>query len=316
MPAPYSWSFTDDELRGPCPCTVLPPTATPETRPRPTAHSVELGMKFRPTPNGYITGVRFYKGADEHRRPHAAPLWSAPARSSRPRRSPNESATGWQQVNFSTVRSPSRPTPPTSSRTTRRSATTPSPRRAHERRRQRAAARARERRRRPERRLRLRRRDDVPGRPTATTRTTGSTPSTPRRRTPPPTVTASTPATGATGVADRHDGDGAVRQAGRRRVRQRRGSTDSAGTPVPSSVSFDARPTRSRSRPRAPLNAAATYTVTVSGATDHGGRADGRAVHRGRSPPVRRPRARADLPGRGQRRPSRPTVTPRRSSSA
>ena len=50
--------------------------------------SVELGTKFRADVNGFITGVRFYKSAAEHRRPHRAASGPAPARCSA--RSPSQ----------------------------------------------------------------------------------------------------------------------------------------------------------------------------------------------------------------------------------
>ena len=58
---PYTWSFTT--LSYGCPCTLMPPTATPATAAASDAKAVELGVKFKADVNGYISGVRFYKGA-------------------------------------------------------------------------------------------------------------------------------------------------------------------------------------------------------------------------------------------------------------
>ena len=62
---------------------------------------VELGVKFRSDSNGYITGIRFYK-ASTNTGPHVANLWTSTGTLLATATFSNESASGWQQVNFST----------------------------------------------------------------------------------------------------------------------------------------------------------------------------------------------------------------------
>jgi hypothetical protein len=63
-------------------------------------NSVELGVKFTTAVNGTITGVRFYKGA-QNTGPHIADLWSSTGTLLGTATFTNETASGWQQVNFS-----------------------------------------------------------------------------------------------------------------------------------------------------------------------------------------------------------------------
>ena len=75
-------------------------------------------MKFRTDVSGFITGIRFYKSAG-NTGTHVGKLSAtAPARCSATATFTNETASGWQQVDFA-ARSPSRRTRPTSPRITR-----------------------------------------------------------------------------------------------------------------------------------------------------------------------------------------------------
>ncbi|MCA1453721.1 DUF4082 domain-containing protein [Bradyrhizobium sp. BRP22] len=62
--------------------------------------SVELGVKFQASTSGDITGIRFYKGT-ENTGPHVADLWTADGTLLATATFANETASGWQQVNFS-----------------------------------------------------------------------------------------------------------------------------------------------------------------------------------------------------------------------
>ena len=62
--------------------------------------SVELGVKFTAAANGLITGLRFYKGP-QNTGPHVADLWSSTGTLLATATFTNETASGWQQVNFS-----------------------------------------------------------------------------------------------------------------------------------------------------------------------------------------------------------------------
>ncbi|MGN6283976.1 MAG: DUF4082 domain-containing protein [Afipia sp.] len=60
---------------------------------------VELGLKFQASSNGQITGIRFYKGA-QNTGPHVADLWTADGTLLATATFVNETASGWQQVDF------------------------------------------------------------------------------------------------------------------------------------------------------------------------------------------------------------------------
>ncbi len=62
--------------------------------------SLELGMKFRPTVDGQITGIRFYKRAVSFGT-HIGNLWTSTGTLLATATFTNETASGWQQVNFS-----------------------------------------------------------------------------------------------------------------------------------------------------------------------------------------------------------------------
>ncbi|MCK1590070.1 DUF4082 domain-containing protein [Bradyrhizobium sp. 169] len=61
---------------------------------------VEVGVKFTASVNGTITGLRFYKGS-LNTGPHVADLWSSSGALLATTTFTNETASGWQQVNFS-----------------------------------------------------------------------------------------------------------------------------------------------------------------------------------------------------------------------
>jgi hypothetical protein len=61
---------------------------------------VELGMKFETSENGSITGIRFYKGP-ENTGPHTADLWTTTGTLLASATFTNETATGWQEADFS-----------------------------------------------------------------------------------------------------------------------------------------------------------------------------------------------------------------------
>src|SRR5262249_52916280 len=76
------------------PASVVPGTpATSDTSP------VTVGVKFRADVDGFVTGVRFYKGAG-NTGTHVGDLWSSTGTHLASATFTGESATGWQQVNF------------------------------------------------------------------------------------------------------------------------------------------------------------------------------------------------------------------------
>ncbi|MBJ6727573.1 DUF4082 domain-containing protein [Geomesophilobacter sediminis] len=74
---------------------------TPATGDSGPDSSVELGMKFKSDVNGYITGIRFYK-ASTNTGTHTGTLWSASGTKLATGTFSGETASGWQQLNFST----------------------------------------------------------------------------------------------------------------------------------------------------------------------------------------------------------------------
>jgi len=96
MTSPYTWSFTTIA----CPCTIFAANATPATITANDSSAVELGVKFRSDVNGYINGVRFYKGST-NTGTHVGNLWSSTGQLLASATFTGETASGWQQVYFS-----------------------------------------------------------------------------------------------------------------------------------------------------------------------------------------------------------------------
>jgi Domain of unknown function (DUF4082)/Bacterial Ig-like domain/Bacterial Ig domain len=73
---------------------------TPATPAVDDSHGVELGVKFQPQSDGYVTGVRFYKGAG-NTGTHTGSLWTAGGTRVATGNFANETASGWQTMTFS-----------------------------------------------------------------------------------------------------------------------------------------------------------------------------------------------------------------------
>ncbi|CAI9398726.1 DUF4082 domain-containing protein [Nocardioides sp. T2.26MG-1] len=82
-----------------CPCSVFGAT-TPPVAAADDSSGVELGLRFSPTNDGFVTGVRFYKGAG-NTGGHVGSLWSAAGEKLASVSFGTESATGWQSATFS-----------------------------------------------------------------------------------------------------------------------------------------------------------------------------------------------------------------------
>ncbi|WP_329083733.1 DUF4082 domain-containing protein [Streptosporangium sp. NBC_01469] len=74
--------------------------AVPAVPSQPDAQGVALGVKFTAATNGKVSGIRFYKGA-QNTGVHTASLWTSGGTLLASAPFTNETATGWQQVNFS-----------------------------------------------------------------------------------------------------------------------------------------------------------------------------------------------------------------------
>src|SRR5437867_1370353 len=80
--------------------TIWPSTATPANIDAGANGPVELGVSFKSDVSGYITGVRFYKGVN-NTGTHLGHLWSSTGTLLATATFTGESASGWQQVKFS-----------------------------------------------------------------------------------------------------------------------------------------------------------------------------------------------------------------------
>ena len=81
-----------------CVCTVFgvePPSVESVSDPG----AVELGLRFSPTRDGFVSGVRFYKGSD-NTGTHEGSLWSTTGERLATVTFTNETATGWQTAAF------------------------------------------------------------------------------------------------------------------------------------------------------------------------------------------------------------------------
>jgi methionine-rich copper-binding protein CopC len=95
MTAAYSWTFTTAEL------TIWPVSAQPAIASASDPNPVNVGVKFTTAANGWITGIRFYKGPSNSGT-HTGDLWDSSGNLLGQVTFTNETATGWQQANFAT----------------------------------------------------------------------------------------------------------------------------------------------------------------------------------------------------------------------
>jgi hypothetical protein len=82
-----------------CPCTIFG-TSAPTTADSGDGTAVEVGVKFRADSNGSIVGVRFYKSA-ANTGSHVGHIWSDSGQLLGTATFTAETASGWQQANFS-----------------------------------------------------------------------------------------------------------------------------------------------------------------------------------------------------------------------
>jgi hypothetical protein len=104
MTGPYSWTFTTAQATPPagqCPCSIWPDAAEPSVASWPDQSAIEIGVKFTTDTNGWITGIRFYKGPD-NTGTHVGSLWNSSGNLLAHAAFTGESVAGWQQVSFAT----------------------------------------------------------------------------------------------------------------------------------------------------------------------------------------------------------------------
>ena len=99
MTAPVSWTFT--AAGGNCPCSIWPTDSIPANPSVNDSGAVEVGVRFSPTIDGVIQGIRFYKGAG-NTGTHTGSLWTTGGQLLASATFTNETASGWQQVLLAT----------------------------------------------------------------------------------------------------------------------------------------------------------------------------------------------------------------------
>lgn len=82
-----------------CPCSIFGQTV-PATPAANDSSAVELGLRFSPTVDGFVTGVRFYKGTGNSGT-HVGSLWTTSGTRLATVTFTNETASGWQTATFS-----------------------------------------------------------------------------------------------------------------------------------------------------------------------------------------------------------------------
>ncbi len=83
-----------------CTCSIWGTGATPAQSDSGSATSVEVGVKFKSDVSGVVTGIRFYKSS-RNTGTHVGSIWTASGTRLASATFTNESASGWQQVTFS-----------------------------------------------------------------------------------------------------------------------------------------------------------------------------------------------------------------------
>ncbi|MFI7544406.1 N,N-dimethylformamidase beta subunit family domain-containing protein [Actinoplanes sp. NPDC049599] len=83
-----------------CPCTIWDASATPAIAADPDSTGTEVGTKFRADVAGQVTAIRYYKSS-ANTGTHVGHLWTASGTQLAAVTFAGESATGWQQANLS-----------------------------------------------------------------------------------------------------------------------------------------------------------------------------------------------------------------------
>jgi hypothetical protein len=97
MTTDYTWSFTTGAPQ----YSLWNNTVTPATVTVSDPSAVELGLKFQSDVNGFVTGLRFYKGASNIG-VHVGNLWTSSGALLTTVTFTNETASGWQPVDLAT----------------------------------------------------------------------------------------------------------------------------------------------------------------------------------------------------------------------
>ena len=99
MVSDFVWTFTTEAAACSSSCSGWSDSTTPTNASANDPNAVELGVKFRSDLNGFIAGIRFYKGAG-NTGTHVGRLWTAGGTQLATATFTSETASGWQQVSF------------------------------------------------------------------------------------------------------------------------------------------------------------------------------------------------------------------------
>ena len=83
-----------------CPCHIFPPSSLPIKLLDNDRRAIEVGVKFKAAENGFISGIRYYKGPGTTGT-HVGSLWTSAGVLLGTATFTNETATGWQETLFS-----------------------------------------------------------------------------------------------------------------------------------------------------------------------------------------------------------------------
>ena len=99
MGSAYSWSFTTGAVAS-CPCSIWQDGTPTGSSDAADTSAVNLGVQFQASSSGHITGVRFYKESD-NTGTHVGSLWTASGTLLATGTFTSETASGWQELDFS-----------------------------------------------------------------------------------------------------------------------------------------------------------------------------------------------------------------------
>ena len=99
MTSPSTWSFTTGTVSQ-CPCSIWQNATPSGAVDAADTSAVNLGLQFQASSSGFITGVRFYKESD-NTGTHVGSLWSSSGTLLATGTFSNETASGWQELDFS-----------------------------------------------------------------------------------------------------------------------------------------------------------------------------------------------------------------------
>jgi hypothetical protein len=98
MSGPFTWSFTTGAVSQ-CPCSVWQNGTPSGAVDAADTSPVNLGLQFQASASGKIVGVRFYKEVD-NTGTHAGSLWDSTGNLLATGTFTNETASGWQELDF------------------------------------------------------------------------------------------------------------------------------------------------------------------------------------------------------------------------